>query len=121
MKLSELQMIFAVNVGKLILKINEDGYSCTFGEAYRTPEQAALNAAKGIGIKNSLHCKRLAVDLNLFKDGVYCADSEAHLPFGKYWVTLNALNRWGGDWDKDGIPFEPRETDANHYEMQEAV
>jgi hypothetical protein len=112
LKLSEKQQIFAWNVSNLIEKIECDGYKCTFGEAYRTPEQAALNAAKGIGIKNSLHCKRLAVDLNLFKDGVYCADVESWRPFGEYWKTLNALNRWGGDW-KSG--------DANHVEMKEEV
>jgi hypothetical protein len=112
MKLSERQAIFCVNVAILVLHINASGYSCTFGEAYRTPEQAALNAKKGIGIANSLHCKRLAIDLNLFKDGVYCADVESWRPFGEYWKGLNTLNRWGGDW-KSG--------DANHLEMQEGT
>ncbi len=109
MNLSTKQAIFAVNAAKLILKMSEPPYSCTFGEAYRTSEQAALNAKKGIGIKNSLHCRRLAIDLNLFKDGVYCGDSESHRPFGEYWESLNTINRWGG-----------RFKDGNHYEMKEA-
>lgn len=108
MTLSERQQEFAWNVSHLIEKIMCDGYRCTFGEAYRTPEQAALNAKKGIGIVNSLHCKRLAVDLNLFKDGVYLADTESHRPFGEYWESLHPSNRWGG-----------RFKDGNHYEMQE--
>lgn len=110
MKLSERQQIFAQNVARLILKMNESPYSCTLGEAYRTPEQSRLNAKTGTGIKNSLHCKRLAVDLNLFLSGVYCADTESHRSFGEYWESLNSFNRWGG-----------RFSDGNHYEMKESV
>lgn len=109
MNRSILQAIFTANVARLILYINEQGYSCTFGEAYRPPETAALYAQQRRGIKNSLHCIRLAVDLNLFKDGAYLPNSEAHRPFGEYWEKLNALNRWGGRW-----------ADGNHYETREA-
>ncbi len=110
MNLSTRQSIFAGNAARLILKMSEAPYTCTLGEAYRTPEQAALNAAKGIGIKNSLHCKRLAIDLMLFKDGVWTTDGEDYRPFGEYWKTLNSLNRWGGD-------FKLR--DYVHFEMQD--
>jgi hypothetical protein len=111
MRLSELQQIFAVNTAKLILYINGQGHSCTYGEAFRTTEQAEWNASRGIGIKDSLHCKRMAIDLNLFKDGVYCADTESWRQFGEYWESLNTLNRWGGKFSKP---------DGNHVEMQEA-
>ena len=110
MRLSEKQAIFAVNVAKLILHINDSGYTCTFGEAFRTTEQAEWNAKRGIGIRDSLHCIRLAIDLNLFKDGVYCFGSSSHKQFGEYWETLNSLNRWGG-----------RFSDGNHYEMKEVA
>lgn len=109
MKLSERQQVFARNVARLILYMAESNYACTFGEAYRTPEQAALNAKKGIGIAKSLHCKRLAVDLNLFKDGVYLSDTESHRPFGEWWEALDPMNRWGGRF-KDGNHYEARET-----------
>jgi len=108
MTLSERQQIFATNVARLILNINGSGCACTFGEVYRTPEQAALNAANGIGIKNSLHCKRLAVDLNIFRQGIYLSNTEAYTPFGEYWESLDPLNRWGGRF-KDGNHFEMRE------------
>ena len=120
MTLSERQQIFARNVARLILYMAESNYACTFGETYRTPEQAALNAKKGIGIANSLHCKRLAIDLNLFLDGVYLTGGGHYKQFGTYWVSLHPANRYGGDWDKDGIHGEPRENDFNHFEMQEA-
>jgi hypothetical protein len=107
-----------MNVSKLIYEINISGYACTFGEAWRTPEMAAIYAKRGTGISHSLHCIRLAVDLLLFKDGVWITDTESYRPFGTYWCSLNSLNRWGGDWDKDGVP-DPGENDGNHFEMQE--
>jgi hypothetical protein len=104
MSLSDLQQAFALNVSLLIQRINDTGHGCTGGEWYRTPEQAAINAAKGIGIRNSLHCKRLAVDLNLFKDGVFLTDEEDHRQFGEWWEELDPRNRWGGRF-KDGCHY----------------
>jgi len=110
MTLSKRQQAFARNAARLILYMAESNYACTFGETYRTPEQAALNAKKGIGIVNSLHCKRLAIDLNLFKEGVYLSDTESHRPFGEWWEALDPHNRWGG-----------RFKDGNHYEMRDTA
>ena len=108
MKLSVYQFTFAINESKLIQYMYSLGYTCTKGEAWRTPEMAEIYAKKGIGIKDSQHCKRLAQDLNLFKDGVFLDSTDAHRIFGRYWKSLNPQNRWGGDWD-----------DGNHYEMRE--
>lgn len=108
MRLSKKQQKFAVLVSKLILWASENGYGLTFGEAYRTTEQAALNAQKGSGISNSLHTKRLAVDLNLFISGVYQADSAAYKPLGDYWKTLDPECAWGGDFGKP---------DGNHFSL----
>lgn len=81
MKLSEKQQLFTVMIANLIHFAEEKGYRLTFGEAYRTPEQAALNAKKGSGIANSLHTQRLAVDFNLFVNGEYQTDSAAYRPW----------------------------------------
>jgi hypothetical protein len=62
MTLGQKQRLFSKMVAELILWAYGEGFELTFGEAYRTPEQAALNAAKGLGIKRSLHCDRLAID-----------------------------------------------------------
>jgi len=91
--LREKQSRFTRYVGMLIEWADLQGYELTFGETWRTPEQAALNAAKGIGIKNSLHCDRLAVDFNLFRGGKLTAD---HRPLGEYWESLAPDCRWGG-------------------------
>lgn len=117
MTLSARQQAFSVNVAKLILHINECGYGCTFGEAWRTPEMCEIYAKRGTGIRKSQHAVRLAVDLLLFKDGVWITDTESYRPFGAFWCSLDPLNRWGGDWDKDGVA-DPGENDGNHFEMQ---
>lgn len=116
MTLGEKQRTFAGNIGKLIVWAYENDYEVTFGEATRTPEQAALNARTGKGIANSLHIKRLAVDLNLFIDTTYGGDediyqpnSDAYEPLGTYWKSLDPLNRWGGDFSRP---------DGNHFSME---
>jgi hypothetical protein len=104
--LREQQSLFCLLVGQLILYAYDQGYELTFGDAYRSPEQAAANATSGAGIKNSLHTQRLAIDLLLFKDGVYLTDSAAYKPLGDYWKALSILNFWGGDFSKP---------DGNHF------
>lgn len=94
MTLSEKQQLFTIMVANLIHWAEEHGYRLTFGEAYRTPEQAALNAKKGSGITNSLHTRRLAVDFNLFVNGQYQTRTEDYLPLGEYWESLGGS--WGG-------------------------
>lgn len=112
MKLREQQSLFCKHVGKLIAFAYEQGYELTFGDAYRSPEQAALNAKSGAGISNSLHTQRLAIDLLLFKDGVYLTDSAAYKPLGDFWKALDPVNRWGGDFrDANGRP----KPDGNHF------
>lgn len=107
--LREKQSRFALGVALLIQEADARGYAVTFGEAYRTPEQAALNAAKGSGISNSLHTERLAIDLNLFKDGRYITDGEGHTELGRWWKSLSPDHRWGGDFVKL--------KDFNHYSL----
>lgn len=107
MTLGEQQRIFTHNIGKLIVFAYERGYELTFGDAYRDPRLAVLNAQEGKGIVKSLHTQRLAVDFNLFKDDVYLPKSEDYAVLGVYWKTLDPLNRWGGD-------FKPV-PDGNHF------
>lgn len=105
MTLSEKQALFTVMIAKLIFFADEHGYRLTFGEAYRTPEQAAANAKSGKGIKNSLHTQRLAVDFNLFKNGMWLTKSTDHQPLGEYWESIGGS--WGG-----------RFNDGNHYSLE---
>lgn len=106
-KLTE-QQLFVQDIVKLIIYIHSKGYNVSFGEAFRTSEQAAIYAEEGKGIKDSLHCKRLAIDLNLFNPaGLYLTENHLYAPFGEYWESLDPINRWGGNFErKDGNHFE---------------
>lgn len=108
MKLSEKQATFTVMVAQLIIWAEQQGYQLTFGEAYRTPEQAEHYAKSGKGIKQSLHTLRLAVDFNLFIKGIYQTETNAYQPLGEYWEGL------GGSW---GGRFKSR-PDGNHFSLQ---
>jgi hypothetical protein len=110
MSLSNEQWEFLKDVAALIYYADHrpaKDYKLTGAELYRTPEQAALNAKKGSGIKNSLHTQRLAIDLNLFIDGEYRTDTKAYRELGEFWKGLSPNNRWGGDFSRpDGNHFE---------------
>jgi len=83
MTLSEHQQEFALHIGYLLQHINAAGYACTFGDAYRSPLAFGGMGEKGpYGRNKSAHKQRLAVDLNLFKDGRYLDDTEDHRPIG---------------------------------------
>lgn len=109
MTLRQKQSLFAKLAAGLILHAYKLGYEVTLGEAYRPKEMADLHAQQGKGISNSLHTQRLAIDLNLFKDGVYLTTSEAHKPLGDWWKKQHELCCWGGD-------FRPKR-DGNHYSL----
>lgn len=89
--------------GKLIEWAYANGYTLTWGEAYRTPQQAQWNAEHGFGIKSSLHIDRLAVDFNLFKDGKLLNTVEEYRPLGEYWKSLGGT--WGGDFNTLKDPY----------------
>ena len=105
MTLGEKQRKFTRMIADLIVFAYDNGFELTFAEAYRTPEQAALNAKAGKGISTSLHLDRLAVDFNLFKDGAYLSQTEDHRPLGEYWESIGGA--WGG-----------RFKDGNHYSLE---
>ena len=101
MKLSERQAKFTRMTAVLIQYADLLGYSLTYGDAYSKVEF-------GVHELNSYHYKRLAVDFNLFIDGVYQTSTEAHKPLGEFWKLIGGT--WGGDFsNKDG----------NHYSFGE--
>jgi len=117
MTLRQKQSQFARLVAALILRADVLGYEVTLGEAWRSPEEAARNAAAGTGIVNSLHTSRLAIDLNLFRDGHYLSSTEAHRPLGEWWEAQSTdayTCCWGGRFkDSYGRP----KPDGCHYSL----
>ena len=111
MKLWKKQAIFSRYLADLLFFIDAKGYFVSIDEVFRTPEQAKLYEQQGKGIANSLHCKKLAADLNIFdKDGRLLATKKEYEPFGEYWESLYEFNRWGGNWTR---------VDSRHFEMQD--
>lgn len=109
--LREKQSIFAILVGKLIEEATARGYQITLGEVYRSPYEAERLAGLGKGIKNSLHTRRLAIDINLFKNGALLDKSEDYEPLGAWWehrTTSDYECAWGGRFKR---------ADGNHFSI----
>lgn len=111
--LQEKQSRFSLAVANLILKAHELGYEVTLGEAWRSAEQAAfrtrINAEKGIGIAASLHTQRLAIDINLFRNGRFLTETIDYKPLGVWWEQQCRECRWGGRF---------RRADGNHFSFE---
>lgn len=108
MTLGEKQRAMTKMVGLLIEKIYASGYEATLGDAYRDPRlHGPMGSKVGYGAANSVHKERLAIDLNLFKNGVFLQSSEDHKPFGEFWESMGGT--WGGRFSTP---------DGNHYSME---
>ena len=107
MTLSEKQQTFSILIAHLIRWAYDQGYAITLGDAYRSPEMAAIYAKQGKGIKNSLHCRRLAIDLMLWKGNKYLQKIEDYKPLGEHWEAMSTPDAqcfWGGRFG-DGVHF----------------
>jgi len=100
MSLRKDQSEFVRMVALLILFADRMGFELTFGDAM----------AKDGHKDNSFHYKRLAIDLNLFQNGVYLTESVHHTQLGNFWMKI------GGTW---GGTFDP--PDGNHYSLGEGI
>ena len=108
MSLRSTQSEFARLVARLIDKAFEMGFEITLGDAYRDPRvHGNMGVKLAYGHPKSAHKVRLAIDLNLFKDGEYLEGSDAHRPLGEWWEGQHPLARWGG-----------RFNDGNHYSLE---
>jgi len=102
--LRQKQSIFAYQVAKLIQEADAQGFEITLGHAFRSSKEA-----KRLGFKKSLHTLKLAIDLNLFRDGRYLRSTESHRSLGEWWEKQSTdlyICCWGG-----------RFKDGNHYSI----
>lgn len=112
MLLSEKQRIFTSLVGRFLDDLAMHGFSATFGEAYRPPEMAEIYVKEGKGIKNSLHTQRLAIDLNIFSNGILITEKENLLLFGELWESYSSVDIkccWGGHFSNP---------DCDHFSIE---
>lgn len=105
MTLREKQTKFAYMLGEFLLWCSAEGHQVTLGEAWRPETMAEFYARKNKGIVRSLHCKRLAVDLNYFIDGKYQRSTKAYRVLGEKWESMGGT--WGG-----------RFNDGNHFSLE---
>ena len=98
MSLGQQQRKFTLMVSDLINWAYQQGFELTFGDAW----------AQSGHVADSFHYKRLAVDLNLFRNGIYLTKTSDHQPLGNYWKSIGGT--WGGDFKRK---------DGNHYSLGE--
>ena len=93
MTLSQKRILFTHLIAELIIWASKNEYDLALDQVKRTEAEAAKNAAKGVGIANSLHLLGLAADLNLYIGGAYQETTEAHRKIGEKWKTMHPLCR----------------------------
>ena len=102
MRLGKKQELFSRLVPRLLDKAHELGFEVRIGHVLRCMQCP-------VGRKTSLHKSKLAIDLNLFKNGDFLTSTEDHRPLGEWWENQHELCRWGG-----------RFNDGNHYSLDRA-
>lgn len=106
--LGQKQELFMALLPRLIDKAHALGYQLRGGDLFRDPRvHGALGVRKSYSHPKSAHKVRLAIDLNLFRDGEFLEQTADHQPLGEYWESLHPLCRWGGRFD-----------DGNHYSIE---
>lgn len=119
MTLREEQSQFVSDIGKLIRFADLiKGVSLTFGEGKVYAERSGYIGQTLASFKDAVHkmggfhYKGLAIDFNLFVNGVWIADGKHPYwtTLGNYWISLSTSNTWGGKWG-----------DANHFSRGETA
>lgn len=95
MGLVDKQSRFTECVAILLAYAFKQGYQVTLGDAYRDPRVPYGHMA-------SCHRKRLAIDLNIFKDGRYLQANGEYDDLGIFWESLDPMASWGGRFGDDG-------------------
>ena len=105
--LGQKQRRFTGMVAQLINQALSLAYEVTLGDAYRDPQVfGKMGESKGYGHSRSCHKIRLAIDLNLFRDGVLLKKTEDHRPLGEWWESVGGT--WGGAGGIDDEAFPQR-------------
>ena len=116
MPLVAQQAQFLLDVCNLIQWCTTQGWVVTGGELQRPVEMQEIYIKTGRSkTMESKHLRRLAIDLNFFKNNEYICTVEDLSEVGKYWESLSPKNRWGGNFDRDWSKKDNFK-DAPHFE-----
>ena len=114
MRLGKKQELFGmILLPRLLLKAaklgNKYGYDVRPGDLFRDPRMhGEFGEKKGYGHRHSCHKLKLAIDLNIVKDGKLDAVGKYHKELGKWWEKQNKYCRWGGRFNN---------RDYNHFSL----
>ena len=99
MTLGQNQEKFTQDLAKLLKYLIDNGYTIRLGEVERTQAQQEIYIKEGKSkTYNSLHLKRCAADLHIFKNGEWLQSKSQLQSIGAYWESLDPNNRWGGNF-----------------------
>lgn len=119
MSMVQEQASFLLDACALVVYATEQGFVVTGGELVRPIEMQQLYVKSGRSkTMDSQHLKRLAIDLNFFKDGRLVQSREELKPLGDWWEARNTKNRWGGNWRGLVDAGKSRFVDCPHFERQ---
>jgi len=83
------QSRFVRMVALLISFADSRGYEMSFGPAFTSQGH----------VEGSLHFLRLAIDLNVFREGKYMKVHGDYNDLGDFWESIGGI--WGGRWGDD--------------------
>ena len=99
MTLGQNQEKFTEDLAKLLNYLIDNGYAVRIGEVERTQSQQQIYIKEGKSkTANSMHLKRCAADLHIFKNGEWLQSKQQLQGIGDYWESLDVSNRWGGNF-----------------------
>lgn len=119
MSLVDEQAMFLLDMVSLIHHATVTGFVVTGGELQRPVEMQKLYVQTGRSkTMDSMHLKKLAIDLNFFKDGKLIQSRDELKELGDYWEGLHPANRWGGNWRGLVDAGKSHFVDCPHFERK---
>lgn len=99
MTLGQNQEKFTEDLAKLLNYLIKNNYQIRIGEVERTQAQQQIYIKEGKSkTLNSMHLKRCAADLHIFKDNERLQSKQELQEIGDYWESLDINNKWGGNF-----------------------
>lgn len=99
MSLGKEQEAFSKDFMLLLQYLHSNNYKVRIGEVQRTLAQQKLYVEEGKSkTYNSMHLRKCAADLFIFKKGKWLKGKKKLQEIGDYWESLDNKNRWGGNW-----------------------
>ena len=99
MTLGQNQEKFTEDLAKLLNYLIKNNYQIRIGEVERTQAQQQIYIKEGKSkTLNSMHLKRCAADLHIFKDNEWLQSKQELQEIGDYWESLDISNKWGGNF-----------------------